>query len=1206
MSSGDSFKTKSSYCRPTPDINAIKKKGLVFQCYDVLEDSAHVETRLGLNIDKDGSEVVPCLNVFGLTEAGLSVFVTVHGSFPYFYVEVPLGFRHEHCDALRVQLDDYLRERVSLVQSALPSLFYKIFKCTEAEYRLAHHGQAYISYADLVDKVMNVDDNGYVYNDKMTLKSFKNRIDRAHIYDRRCWSDAKQNRKEGLINAWYEQKLFKKATCTRKYKHDCEENCILRGPLVRNVTLRTDLKHIRRKEESCTQRFCKIELTMPAYVSKLRSLFHFGEHKCHSNCPKSTRNNNNQYGRCICFHEDNEDDDKKRQHKKRSCYTPFHFELTEDDLGDTSAHRWNTFESNMPYVLRTLIDHAKGSAVNVDGASWFRVVPEDLNSETVWVVGDAKLSRQQIELRLHLDKLHIVTDKQYQSCMAPLRTLSYDIECANFDNNDFPIAEKDRVIQIGCVVQDFDTTVVTRKCCFVLGTCSPLSNTDIFAFEESDGGEREMLMAFATFFNDVNPNIVTGYNIIDFDFRYLFDRARELGIPGFNHMSCLRGRGVRIEQNRSTSGSGFSTTQRRKAKLKQNKLKGTHRDNNQPSIGQWVSSSGGGVKRRKLNKGEDPPESVQKELEEETKKNRGRITHNATIPGVIVMDMLPMIKSYLAKKLKSYTLNNVSQEYLGDQKDDMDYHLIPILQHGSPDDRAKLAKYCVKDSLLPVALMSRFNLTVNVIAKARIVGVPPDLMLKRGVSIQTLVQLYRVCMDYDFIVPFTETGGAKPKFKGATVVDPLAGFYTQPIATLDFASLYPSIMIAFNLCYTTIVTWEQILKNHWIENDHYIVTPAGAYVLTEKVQRGLLPILLERLLGERKVMKRAMAASKKAGNKTKATLFDGRQLAIKVSANSVYGFTGTGGGQLPEFAISESVTAYGRDMIETTKNAIQDHYCKTNGYEYDALVIYGDSVTADTPVLLRQRDGTLLYRAISQLPHTVWHDDAGGTEKTYATLSEPLEVWSDHGFTPIKHVMRHRTNKSIYRVLVHTGMVKVTEDHSLLRENGEVVPPAKVHLGDALMTHSLPVLPTSGTAIPLAYVWGLFYGDGGSCGRYNCPSGKKSSWAINNQSLALLNKAKHILEKHTTFIFKILPTMGWSSGVYKLVPTGKGILGFVQVWRERFYDPQSRHKRIPDEIWSANLESRQAFYDGYYAADGDKDIHGYKRFDNKGTHVLLH
>lgn len=61
-------------------------------------------------------------------------------------------------------------------------------------------------------------------------------------------------------------------------------------------------------------------------------------------------------------------------------------------------------------------------------------------------------------------------------------------------------------------------------------------------------------------------------------------------------------------------------------------------------------------------------------------------------------------------------------------------------------------------------------------------------------------------------MPAHQGGPGNDQYEGATVIEPLRGYYTEPIATLDFSSLYPSIMIAHNLCYTTLLKQSQIDK----------------------------------------------------------------------------------------------------------------------------------------------------------------------------------------------------------------------------------------------------------------------------------------------------------------------------------------------------------------------------------------------------------
>jgi DNA polymerase delta subunit 1 len=174
-------------------------------------------------------------------------------------------------------------------------------------------------------------------------------------------------------------------------------------------------------------------------------------------------------------------------------------------------------------------------------------------------------------------------------------------------------------------------------------------------------------------------------------------------------------------------------------------------------------------------------------------------------------------------------------------------------------------------------------------------------------------------------------------FSGALVIEPIKGYYGVPIATLDFASLYPSIMMAHNLCYTTLIHPSKVSQ---FNEDQYIRTPSGSYFVKTSLRKGLLPEILEDLLAARKKAKEDL---KKETDPLKKKVLDGRQLALKMSANSVYGFTGAQVGKLPCLDISQSVTAFGRVMIDMTKNCVEELYTAANGYPKDAQVIYGDT-----------------------------------------------------------------------------------------------------------------------------------------------------------------------------------------------------------------------------------------------------------------------
>merc|ERR1719245_1059351 len=122
-------------------------------------------------------------------------------------------------------------------------------------------------------------------------------------------------------------------------------------------------------------------------------------------------------------------------------------------------------------------------------------------------------------------------------------------------------------------------------------------------------------------------------------------------------------------------------------------------------------------------------------------------------------------------------------------------------------------------------------------------------------------------------------------------------------------------------------------------------TPNNDYFIKSDVQKGVLPEILEHLLTERKKVKKLMKGLAKENKKDTMlyAVYNGRQLALKISANSVYGFTGATVGALPCLTISAAVTSFGRDMIHDTKKFVEEHYSKAKGHPWNSKVIYGDT-----------------------------------------------------------------------------------------------------------------------------------------------------------------------------------------------------------------------------------------------------------------------
>lgn len=321
-----------------------------------------------------------------------------------------------------------------------------------------------------------------------------------------------------------------------------------------------------------------------------------------------------------------------------------------------------------------------------------------------------------------------------------------------------------------------------------------------------------------------------------------------------------------------------------------------------------------------------------------SKQMGNRDTKATNTDGRLQLDLLQLIQR--DHQLSSYTLNSVCSTFLGEQKEDVHHTMITELFNGTPESRRRLAVYCLKDAFLPQRLMDKLMCLVNYTEMARVTGVPFSFLLAKGQQVKFISQLFRKAREQKLVIPNMSTHGPEDPYEGATVIEPTRGYYDVPIATLDFASLYPSIIQAHNLCYTTLLTKQVVEKRGLVKDKDYIRTPSGDLFVVSSVRKGLLTQILEELLGARKLAKKELAKETDAFRKA---VLNGRQLALKVSANSVYGLMGAANGKLPCMAVATSTTAYGRQMIERTKEEVEAKYTIANGYSHDAAVIYGDT-----------------------------------------------------------------------------------------------------------------------------------------------------------------------------------------------------------------------------------------------------------------------
>lgn len=568
----------------------------------------------------------------------------------------------------------------------------------------------------------------------------------------------------------------------------------------------------------------------------------------------------------------------------------------------------------------------------------------------------------------------------------PLVIASWDLECIS-GSGMFPDSSRyeDKIITIGTAFQRYGETEPYLRSAITLDTCDPIPGVDVVACQN----EADVVNEWLALLNEQHVDVMIGYNTSGFDYKYLDGRhsllVNDAGEPEII-MAVLgksaRAGGEPVEKNLSSAAYG---------------------DNKYFYL---------------------------------------------TSPGVMTLDLLQIFRKEL--KLESYSLNNVSKKYLedGDEKIDLKPgEIFKKFREGS-SERAEIATYCVRDVELPLKLMRRLSTLENALQMANAVCCPIDFLQNRGQQIRVFSQLIRKARSLGFVCPDVarNTGEAPPeKYEGATVLDAKRGAYFDIISALDFASLYPSIIMAHNMCPSTLVLDPAYGNVEGIEY-YEINTGAGVARFAQSV-KCVVPELLRELAQFRKDAKKDMAATKDPFQKS---VFNAKQLAYKVSMNSVYGFFGATRGMLPLVVMAAAVTGTGRHMIEKTKAMAEQ---LVPGSE----VVYGDSVAGYTPIYLC-RDGSPFVTTFDELADTlVWTRRSDGKE--YADCG-PVDIWSDKGWTRIEHVIRHAYNpqKGLLRVRTGSALVDVTPDHSLLDKHGRPIKPCMVSRGDVLLHRDTPQL----------------------------------------------------------------------------------------------------------------------------------------------------
>lgn len=617
-----------------------------------------------------------------------------------------------------------------------------------------------------------------------------------------------------------------------------------------------------------------------------------------------------------------------------------------------------------------------------------------------------------------------------------------------------PAVKGDIVTFIGSTFIKYGDKEPYLNHCIALDTCDDVPGSTIETYKT----EKQVLMAWTKLIQKENPDIIIGYNIFGFDYKFMFQRAQE------NGYNCLREflklsrnkdeicgeykneydvESYKIQESSLTIASGTHDLQfiKMNGRIQIDLYNYFRRDYNLTSYKlDYVSGYfiGDGVKKIEYEEDEKNTNTLiySKNL---TGLKKGHYIHfeeighttetykeNAKFKVIYVDDDKGLFK--ICGK-ETPDMSKMVRWCMA--KDDVTPQDIFRLTNEGPKERAIIAKYCIQDCNLVQNLLIKIDVITGFVEMANICSVPIDFLVMRGQGIKLFSFVSKQCMEARTLIPVLEKkedGG----YEGAIVLPPKCGLYLdEPVACVDYSSLYPSSMISENLSHDSKVwTREYNLKGELIKETgeknvdgefiydnlpgyKYVDVDYDTYEYRRKSSKSaaiktkvgnkicrfaqfpngklaIMPRILKELLYARKTTRTTalwkdiitkdnkytglvikttdenITVKNKDGiinvistsdiismddtyNDFMKNVLDKRQLAIKVTANSLYGQCGARTSSFYEKDVAASTTAIGRKLLTYGKRIIEEVYgdriCTTKygTVKSNAEYIYGDT-----------------------------------------------------------------------------------------------------------------------------------------------------------------------------------------------------------------------------------------------------------------------
>ena len=676
------------------------------------------------------------------------------------------------------------------------------------------------------------------------------------------------------------------------------------------------------------------------------------------------------------------------------------------------------------------------------------------------------------------------------------------VELIHTLTNIFPPLHGDNVTFIGSTFINFGEETPYLNHCITVNTCDKVNNATI----KSCLTERELLLEWTRLIQREDPDIIIGYNTFGFDYQFMFQRASELKcVKPFLQLSRVKGE-VCLKNDWRTGKDSLDGSVLMVAsghhEIKYVNMTGRlqidlytyfKRDYILPAYkldfvaGHFIGDTVSNVKHIELPNGNMMTEIYSKNIaglesngfvcfsedgNSVEKCNDGKkyevISINKTTRMFAINGLVEL--NYSTKKIK-----------WGLAKDDVSPQQIFHMTNQGPVERAVIAKYCIQDCNLVHQLMRKIDVLTEFTEMSSLCSVPIQFLVLRGQSIKLTSYIAKKCRERNTLMPvISKQLNDNDGYEGATVFEPKCGFYTNnPVACLDYSSMYPSGIISENISHDSKVYTKQydikrmLISESGIKNSitgKFVFDNLPGYIYvdieynmykwqhknnnpkaakekvkvgykvcrwaqfpidpsTGKPRKAVIPSILEELLLARKQTRKQMALQT---DEFMENILNKRQLSIKVTANSVYGQMGARTSSFYEKDCAASTTAIGRKLLTYAKRVVEETFTGRIKTSYgDVLIksecIYGDTDSVFVHFNMKTIDGKPMSGKES-LPITIELAKMAGIVAT-KFLKQPHELEYEKTFLPFCLLSKKR----------YVGMMYGDNDKSCKRKSMGIV-----------------------------------------------------------------------------------------------------------------------------------------------------------------------